>query len=56
MSLLMTILVILLVLALIGGGTFPTARGPYWGSGYWGGGGIGLILIVILVLMLAGRL
>jgi hypothetical protein len=48
-----TILVILLILVLIGAWpSWPYSRG--WG--YYPGGTIGLILIVVLVLALAGRI
>lgn len=50
-----TILIIILVLLLIGG-IYPFAGGPYYGTGYWGGGGLGLLLIIVLILVLAGRL
>jgi hypothetical protein len=48
-----TILLIILVLLLIG--AFPTW--PYSsGWGYYPSGGIGLILLIVLILALAGRL
>lgn len=55
------LLVIVLVLALVGGGLgWPgTSLGgrPYYGVGpVWGGGGLGLVLIILLVLIVLGRL
>jgi len=48
-----TILLILLVLLLLGAlPTWPYSRS--WG--YYPSGGLGLILVIILVLVLAGRL
>jgi len=48
-----TVLVILLVLALIGSvPAWPHSRG--WG--YYPSGGLGLILLILIVLALAGRL
>jgi len=48
-----TILVVLLVLLLLGAlPTWPYSRG--WG--YYPSGGLGLVVVVILVLLLAGRL
>jgi hypothetical protein len=48
-----TILVVLLVLLLIGAlPTWPYSRG--WG--YYPSGGLGLVVVVLLVLLLAGRL
>jgi hypothetical protein len=48
-----TIVIILLVLLLLG--ALPTW--PYSGGwGYYPSGGLGLILIIVLVLLLAGRL
>jgi hypothetical protein len=48
-----TILVIILVLLLLGAlPTWPYSRG--WG--YYPSGGLGLVVVVLLVLLLAGRL
>lgn len=48
-----TILVVLLVLLLIGAlPAWPYSRG--WG--YYPSGGLGLVVVVLLVLLLAGRL
>lgn len=47
-----TLLIILLILALVGG--LPATG---WHShGYWPSGAIGVILLVLIVLLLAGRL
>jgi hypothetical protein len=47
-----TILIVILILALLGAlPTWPYSRG--WG--YYPGGGIGLILIIVLILALTGR-
>jgi Protein of unknown function (DUF3309) len=48
-----TILLILLILLLVG--ALPTWRYSS-GWGYYPSGGIGLVLIVVLVLLLAGRI
>jgi hypothetical protein len=50
-----TILLILLVIALLGGFS-GLGGGPFYGTGYYGGGGLGLILLVVLVLVLLGKL
>src|ERR1019366_10533888 len=50
-----TILLIILVIALLGGFS-GLGGGPFYGTGYYGGGGLGLILIVVLILVLLGRL
>ena len=48
-----TVLIILLILLLIGAlPTWPYSSG--WG--YYPGGGLGLILIIVLLLVVAGRL
>lgn len=55
------ILVIIIILALVGGGlgwpgTTVNQR-QYYGVGpYWGGGGLGLILVVLIILALLGRI
>jgi hypothetical protein len=50
-----TILIIILVIALLGGFS-GLGGGPFYGTGYYGGGGLGLILVIVLVLVLLGRL
>ena len=50
-----TIILIILVIALLGGFS-GIGGGPFYGTGYYGGGGLGLILIIVLVLVLLGRL
>jgi hypothetical protein len=49
-----TILLVILVILLLGG--FSGIGGsPFYGAGYYGGGGLGLILVIVLVLVLLGR-
>ena len=50
-----TIILIILVIALLGGFS-GIGGGPFYGTGYYGGGGLGLILIIVLVLFLVGRI
>jgi hypothetical protein len=50
-----TILIIVLVIALLGGFS-GLGGGPFYGTGYYGGGGLGLVLIIVLILVLLGRL
>lgn len=50
-----TILLIVLIIALLGGFS-GLGGGRFYGTGYYGGGGLGLILIVVLILVLLGRL
>jgi hypothetical protein len=50
-----TILLIILVIVLLGGFS-GFGGGPFYGTGYYGGGGLGLILVIVLVLVLLGRL
>lgn len=50
-----TILIIILILALLGG--FSGIGGsPFYGTGYYGGGGLGLILLIVIILVVLGRL
>jgi len=50
-----TILLIVLVIALLGG--FSGIGGsPFYGTGYYGGGGLGLLLVIVLILVLLGKL
>jgi Protein of unknown function (DUF3309) len=50
-----TILLIILVIALLGGFS-GFGGGPFYGTGYYGGGGLGLVLIVVLILVLLCKL
>ncbi len=50
-----TVLLIILVLALLGGFS-GIGGGPFYGTGYYGGGGLGLVLVIVLILVLMGRL
>jgi len=50
-----TILLIILVIILLGGFS-GFGGGPFYGTGYYGGGGLGLILVIVLILVLLGRL
>ncbi|MGD0148156.1 MAG: DUF3309 family protein [Xanthobacteraceae bacterium] len=50
-----TILIIILVLALLGGFS-GLGGGPFYGTGYYGGGGLGLIIVILLILVLLGKL
>jgi Protein of unknown function (DUF3309) len=29
--------------------------GPFYGTGYYGGGGLGLVLVILLILVLLGK-
>ena len=50
-----TILIIVLVIALLGGFS-GLGGGPFYGTGYYGGGGLGLVLVIVLILVLLGRI
>jgi len=50
-----TILLIILVIALLGGFS-GLGGGPFYGTGYYGGGGLGLVLIIVLIQVLLGRI
>jgi hypothetical protein len=50
-----TILLIILVIALLGGFS-GIGGGPFYGTGYIGGGGLGLVLVIVLILVLLGRI
>ncbi len=49
-----TIVLILLIVALLGGFS-GIGGGRFYGTGYYGGGGLGLVLAVVLILVLLGR-
>jgi hypothetical protein len=50
-----TIILIILIIALLGGFS-GVGGGPFYGTGYYGGGGLGLVIIILLILLLMGRL
>ena len=41
--------------ALLGGFRDWGGRGPFYGTGYYGDGGLGLLLLVVLLLVAIGR-
>ena len=45
----------LLVLVLLGGFS-GLGGGPFYGTGYYGGGILGLVLVIVLILLLLGKL
>lgn len=50
-----TILLIILVIALLGG--FSGIGGsPFYGTGYYGGGALGTVLVIVLILVVLGKL
>ena len=50
-----TIILIILVLILLGG-IGGIGGSPFYGTGYYGGGGLGLVIVILLILVLMGRL
>jgi hypothetical protein len=50
-----TILIIILIIALLGGFS-GLGGGRFYGTGYYGGGGLGLVLVVVLILVLLGKI
>jgi hypothetical protein len=50
-----TIILIILVLILLGG-IGGIGGGPFYGTGYYGGGGLGLVIVILLILVLMGRI
>lgn len=49
------ILIVILILILLGG-FGPWGGRPFYGTGYYGGGGLGLIIMILLILVLLGHL
>jgi poly(3-hydroxybutyrate) depolymerase len=50
-----TIILIILIIALLGGFS-GVGGGPFYGTGYSGGGGLGLIIVILLILLLLGKI
>ena len=50
-----SIILIVLVIALLGGFS-GIGGGPFYGTGYYGGGGLGLVVLVLLILVLLGKI
>ena len=52
-----SLLIVVLVLVLLGGGGgYYYGRGAGWGTPHYGGGALGLVLMVLLILWLTGNL
>jgi uncharacterized membrane protein YtjA (UPF0391 family) len=49
------IILIILIIALLGGFS-GIGGGPFYGTGYYGGGGLGLVIVILLILLLLGRI
>jgi hypothetical protein len=50
-----TIILIILIIALLGGFS-GIGGGPFYGTGSYGGGGLGLVVVILLILLLLGKL
>ncbi len=50
------ILIVILVVLLLGGGGAYYGRGADWGTSHYGGGVLGLVLLVLLILWLTGNI
>ncbi|HUE65303.1 MAG TPA: DUF3309 family protein [Rhizomicrobium sp.] len=50
-----TILLVILIVALLGGFS-GIGGGRFYGTGYYGGGGLGLVLVVVLILVVIGKI
>ena len=50
-----TILLVILIIALVGGFS-GLGGGRFYGTGHYGGGGLGLAVVIVLVLVLVGKL
>ena len=48
------IILIILIIVLLGGFSGIGGR-PFYGTGYYGGGGLGLIIVILLILILLGQ-
>ena len=48
-----TIILIILIIALLGGFS-GIGGGPFYGTGYYGGGGLGLVIVILLILCCSG--
>ena len=49
-----TIILIILIIALLGGFS-GIGGGPFYGTGYYGGGGLGLVIVILLILLAARK-
>jgi hypothetical protein len=50
-----TIVLIFLVIALLGGFS-GIGGGPFYGTGYYGGGGLSLVILILVVLLVLGKI
>lgn len=49
------ILIVILIIALLGGFS-GIGGGPFYGTGYYGGGGLGLVLVIVLILVVLRKI
>lgn len=50
------LIVLILLIIVLCGGFAGIGGGPFYGTGYVGGGGLGLVVVVLLILLLIGRI
>lgn len=50
------VLLLIVLIIILAGGFHDWGPGPFYGSGHYGGIGLGTVLIVVLVLILLGRI
>lgn len=51
-----TLLIIIVLFILLFGGFRDWGGGPFYGTGYRGGGAIGLVLFILVILLLLGKI
>lgn len=49
------LIIIILIIALLGGFS-GLGGGPFYGTGHYGGIGLGTVLVIVLILVLIGKL
>lgn len=50
------LLILIILIVILAGGFSGLGGGPFYGTGHYGGIGLGTVLVIVLILVLLGKL
>lgn len=50
------LLILIILIVILAGGFSGLGGGPFYGTGHYGGIGLGTVLVIVLILILLGKL